>query len=298
VGAKRDPVFGMVLLVGLGGTAAELLQDRALELPPLSERLARRMLESLRSWPLLQGYRGKPAINVERLIEVLMRLSQLIADNPAIVELDINPLLATPDDCLALDARMVLDHQAWTHPPKPYSHLAIRPYPEELSKTIWIKDGDNVLLRPIKPEDEPLWHELLRNCSQDTIHRRFRYMFKATTHEMATRFCFIDYDRELAIVAERIVGGERKLLGVGRLIANTDHTQAEFAVLVADPWQNLGLGSHLIDYCLEICRGWNVEKVVAETAADNHRMIAMFQHRGFTTTFVPPDTVAVTKQLD
>lgn len=297
VGAKRDPVFGMVLLVGMGGTAAEVLQDRALELPPLSERLARRMLESLRSWPLLQGYRGKPAVNVDRLIEVLMRLSQLIADNPAIDELDVNPLLATPDDVLALDARIVLDRQALERPAKPYSHLAIRPYPDEFIKTIRIKDGHSVLLRPIKPEDEPLWHELLRNCSTDTIHRRFRYMFKATTHEMATRFCFIDYDRELAIVAERVEGGQRKLLGVGRLIANTDHTQAEFAVLVADPWQNLGLGSHLIDDCLAICRSWNVQTVVAETAADNHRMIAMFQHRGFTTKFIPPDTIAVIKQL-
>ena len=119
VGAKRDPVFGTVLLVGAGGATAELFQDRALELPPLNERLVRRMLESLRSWPLLQGYRGRPGVNVDRLIEVLMRLSYLVADYPEIVELDVNPLLVTPEDVIALDARIVLDHEAVLHPVVP-----------------------------------------------------------------------------------------------------------------------------------------------------------------------------------
>lgn len=296
VGAKRDPVFGMVLLVGSGGIAAEILQDHALELPPLSERLARQMLESLRAWPLLQGYRGKPGVNVDRLIEVLIRLSYLVADFPEIVELDVNPLLATPDDVIALDARIVLDRRNTSRAREPYAHLAIRPYPEEFVKTAQLKDGASVLLRPIRPEDEPLWHEMVQSCSPETIHRRFLGLFKTTTHEMATRYCFIDYDRELAIVAERAVGGKRKLLGVGRLIANADHTFSEYAVLVADAWQGLGLGSLLTDYCLDICRQWGVRKVIAETAAENHRMVAMFQRRGFTSTLVAPDTIAVAKE--
>lgn len=297
IGAKRDPVFGMVLLVGMGGVTAEIMQDRALELPPLTERLARRMIESLRSWPLLQGYRGKPAVQVDRLIEVLIRLSYLVADHPEITELDVNPLLATPEGSIALDARIVVDRGALAQKQEPYAHLAIRPYPEEFIKGIQLSDGSHVLLRPIKPEDEPLWHDLARACSPDTIHRRFRYMFKATTHEMATRFCFLDYDRELAIVAEKIEGGERKLIGVGRLISNAERTQAEFAILVADPWQGHGLGSILTDYCLEICRRWGVTRVVAETASDNHQMLGMFQRRGFDSRLIPPDTVAVSKQL-
>jgi acetyltransferase len=281
VGARRDSVFGAVLLVGAGGTAAELFQDRALELPPLSERLARRMLESLRSWPLLQGYRGRPAANIDGLIEILMRLSYLVADYPEIKELDVNPLLVTPEDVIALDARIILDHELILNPPRPYSHLAIRPYPEEYTRPAKLKDGMRVLLRPIKPEDEPLWHAMLASCSQESIWFRFRYLFKQTTHEMATRYCFIDYDREIAIVAEVEADDQRKLIGVGRLVADADHTDAEYAVLVADAYQGIGLGSLLTDYCLEICKGWGIGTVVAETAPENHRMLSIFANRGF-----------------
>ncbi len=281
VGATRDPVFGAVLLVGSGGTAAELYQDRALELPPLNDRLVRRMLESLRSWPLLCGYRGKPAANLDRLIEILMRISYLVADYPEILELDVNPLLVTPEDVIALDARIILDHASILQPPRAYSHLAICPYPEHYVKSAKLKDGSQVLLRPIKPEDEPMWHEMLANCSKESIRFRFRYLFKQTTHEMATRFCFIDYDREIAIVAEIQQDDVRRLIGVGRLVADADHTEAEYAVLVADAYQGAGLGSILTDYCLEICQGWGIKTVVAETAPDNHRMVQMFARRGF-----------------
>jgi acetyltransferase len=281
VGAKRDRVFGAVLLVGTGGTAAELFRDRALELPPLSERLSRRMLESLLSWPLLKGYRGRPAANIDRLIEVLMRLSYLVADYPEISELDVNPLLVTPHDVIALDARIILDHQMILNPPRAYSHLAIRPYPDHYARTISLKDGTKILLRPIKPEDEPRWHDLLASCSQESIWYRFRYLFKQTTHEMATRFCFIDYDREIAIVAEIDDGPDRKLVGVGRLVADADHTNADYAVLVADAWQGRGLGSLLTDYCLEICSSWGIDTVVVETTPGNDRMINVFAHRGF-----------------
>lgn len=303
VGAKRDRVFGTVLLVGTGGTAAELHQDRALELPPLSERLARRMLESLVVWPLLQGYRGRPGANVDRLIEMLMRLSYLVADYPEIKELDVNPLLVTPDDVIALDARIVLDHEMILNPPRPYSHLAIRPYPEEFTKSVKLRDGTRVLLRPIKPEDEPMWHDLLANCSQESIRFRFRYLFKETTHEMATRFCFIDYDREIAIVAEIEDDQQRQLIGVGRLVADADHTNAEYAVLVIDAYQGVGLGALLTDYCLEICKVWGIGTVVAETAPENRRMLEIFAKRGFaverpvSAETGPADTVVVRKEL-
>ncbi len=299
VGAKRDPVFGTVLMVGTGGTAAEVFKDRALELPPLSERLARRMLESLRSWPLLQGYRGRPAVNIDRLIEVLMRLSYLVADYPEIAELDVNPLLVTPDDAIALDARIILDHESLLHPVRPYSHLAIRPYPEEYTRSVKLKDGRKVLLRPIKPEDEPMWHELLASCSQQSIWFRFRYLFKQTTHEMATRFCFIDYDREIAIVAELEEDDRRRLIGVGRLVADADRTDAEYAVLVADAFQEAGLGSLLTDYCLEIAKEQGIRKVFAETTPDNPRMIELMKHRDFDLDYsISPDAVIGTRKMD
>ncbi|HEU4366126.1 MAG TPA: bifunctional acetate--CoA ligase family protein/GNAT family N-acetyltransferase [Candidatus Krumholzibacteria bacterium] len=298
VGAKRDPIFGTVLMVGAGGTAAEVFKDRALELPPLSERLARRMLESLRSWPLLQGYRGRPAVNIDRLIEVLMRLSYLVADYPEIKELDVNPLLCTPEDAIALDARIILDHEAVLHPVRAYSHLAIRPYPEEYTRQAKLKDGRKVLLRPIKPEDEPMWHELLANCSPESIWFRFRYLFKQTTHEMATRFCFIDYDREIAIVAELEENDRRKLIGVGRLVADADGNDAEYAVLVVDAYQECGLGAILTDYCIEIAKERGIRKVVAETDPENHRMIELLKHRDFDLDYtVSSDVVLGTRSI-
>lgn len=287
VGAKRDPVFGSVLMVGAGGTQAELFRDRVLELPPLSERLARRMLHSLQTWPLLAGYRGRPPMNVDRLIEVLMRFSYLIADYPEIKELDVNPLLVTPEDVIALDARIVLDRETLIEPVKPYSHLAIRPYPEEFTREAKLNDGREVRLRPIKPEDEPMWHAMLDACSRESLWFRFRHVFQETTHEMATRFCFIDYDREMAIVAEIDSDGERKLVGVGRLVAGADHRDADYAVLVADAWQTQGLGSLITDFCLEIAVKWGVRRVWAEVPADHPRTISLFENRHFT--FSEPD---------
>jgi len=281
LGAKKDPVFGAVIMVGMGGTAAELFRDRALGLPPLNESLARRMLESLKSWPLLQGYRGKPGGNIDRLIEVIMRFSYLVADYPEIKEIDVNPLLVTPEAVIALDARVLVDRDVLVRPTRPYAHLAIRPYPEEFVTERQLKDGTPVILRPIKPEDEPMWHELLAGCSTESIWFRFSYLFKQTTHEMATRYCFIDYDREIGLVAEAEEDGRRKLLGVGRLVADMTHEAAEYAVLVVDRWQGRGLGGLLTDYSLEVARRWGVKSVVAETFKSNARAIATFRNRGF-----------------
>lgn len=298
LGMKRDPVFGPVIMTGFGGIAAEVFQDKALELPPLDERLARRMLESLRVWPLLTGYRGRPVVNVEQLVETLMRFSYFVAHLPELSEVDINPLLVMPQEVVALDARVVVDREALGQGVRPYSHLAIGPYPEELSRLGRLRDGTPVLLRPIRPEDESRWQRLLETSSPESLRQRFRYVFKAATHQMAARFCFIDYDRELAIVAESADGGPRQILGVGRLIADADHQEAEFAVMVGDAWQGRGLGSLLTDECLDLCRRWGIRRVSAETAPDNLRMLGMFQRRGFALDrTVAPDVVVATKDL-
>lgn len=272
VGAKKDPVFGAVMMVGAGGITAEVLADRALELPPLNERLARRMLESLRIRPLLGSYRGRRAVNLDRLVEVLMRFSYLIAENPCIAELDVNPLLVTSEGATALDARVILDLEALAAKPRPYSHLAIRPYPDEYVRPVTLRDGTKILLRPIRPEDEPLWHEHLKKCSQSSIWMRFRYLFKESTHEMATRFCFVDYDRTMAIVAEIGAGDNREIIAVARLVADADHRKAEYAILVSDEWQGRGLGTLMTDYCIELCGSWGMDRVYAETTTDNRRM--------------------------
>jgi acetyltransferase len=280
VGARTDPTFGAVIAVGAGGVSAELMADRVLGLPPLNERLARRMLESLRIWPLLAGHRGRPSVDLDALLDVLMRFSYLVADYPEVTEIEVNPLLAGPEGAVALDARAVVDPGLVGKPPVRFSHLAIRPYPEEFTTEIDTRDGLHAVLRPIKPEDEPLWHAMLEACSPESIHRRFRGFIKHT-HEMATRFCFIDYDRELALVAEVADNGTRKLAGVGRLVADPYHERAEYAVLVADPWQGRGLSDALTDRCLAVAGAWGVRTVYAETEPDNHRMITVMKHHGF-----------------
>jgi len=297
-GVKYDPVFGTVMMVGMGGISAELLKDRCLGFPPLNERLARKMLESLKIWPLLNGYRGRPAANVEKLIETMIRLSYLAADYPEIKELDINPLLVTPDDVIALDARVVIDNDLLGKEIEPYSHLVLRPYPEKLVKTMALKDGTEVIFRPIKPEDEPMWMELLAGCSKESIYSRFRYFFHWASHETATRFCYIDYNREIAIVAEIVEDGRKKLIGVGRLIADPDHETVEYAILITDTWQKKEVGSMLTDYCLDIAKQWNLKRIVAQTTTDNRPMISVFQKRGFKITYSQSDTtVDVVKEL-
>ena len=287
-----------MIMVGMGGVATGVLRDRVVGLPPLNERHVRRMLESLRFWPLLNGYRGRPALHLDRLIEAIIRFSLLIADYPEIKEFDVNPLLVTVDGVTALDAAMVLDKNLPIDGRDLYPHLAIRPCPEEYVRHGRSEDGAAITLRSVRAEDEPMWHELLGGCTPETIRLRFRYLVKSTTHEMAARFCFTDYDREIAIVAESEDDGQRKLMGVGRLVADADHHEAEYAVLVGDAWQGLGLGSLLTDYCLEICEHWNIKKVMAEVAPENDRMLGMFKHRGFKLDHtIASDVVVATKEL-
>lgn len=241
LGIKKDKIFGTVLMVGMGGVTAELFGDKALGFPPLNESLARRMLESLKIYPLLKGYRGSKPKNIDQLIQILIRLSYLAADYPEILELDINPLLVTSAEVIALDGRIVIDREMTRQENHPYAHLALHPYPEKLVKPIKLKDGTNLLLRPIKPEDEPLWIEMIGRCSKESLYSRFRYFFHWQSHEAATRFCYNDYDREIAIVAELSKGNSKKLLGVGRLIADPDHESVEYAILIEDAWQKKNL---------------------------------------------------------
>ncbi|MBX9787295.1 MAG: bifunctional acetate--CoA ligase family protein/GNAT family N-acetyltransferase [Pirellulales bacterium] len=282
LGAKKDPVFGPVIMVGCGGIAAELFHDRALGLPPLNERLALRMLESLQVWPLLTGYRGrKPVAHVNRLIETLLRFSALVADFPEISELDANPVLVRDDQVIVLDARIAIDRAAVERPAPPFAHLAIRPYPSDLSEQHTLPDGTAIVLRPIKPEDEPLWHELLASCSADSLRARFRFMFRTDTHEAAIRFCFVDYDRELTVVAETQLDGQRRLLGVARLVSEVGRPRGEFAVLVGDAWQGRGLGTLLTDYCVRHADRVGVEEIYAITGRENQRMVKIFKSQGF-----------------
>lgn len=277
VGAKKDPVFGPVIMVGAGGTAAEIQRDRALAIPPLSEHLAWRMLKSLRIWPLLNGYRGKSPVNQDDLVRVLMQISYLIADFPEIGELDVNPLLVSPVRALALDARVVVDESAIQTPVREYGHLAIRPYPEKLIQTVTLTDQSEVRLRPICPQDEPFWQEVKQKAGLDSV--RFRQLFSETDHEFAPQFRFIDYDRELAVVAETEVEGKPAFLGLGRLVFDADHDRAEFAFWVSEDWSELN--EVLVSYCLEICQSWGIRQICCELLPDQREQLALLESREF-----------------
>jgi acetyltransferase len=297
LGIKKDPIFGTVLLVGMGGVGAEVFQDTKLAFPPLNERLTRSMIESLKIYPFLKGYRGAPAKDIEKLIEVIIRLSYLAADYPEIVELDINPLLVATNDVIALDARIVIDKELVGKDLPQFSHLLIHPYPDKYTKPAKLADGTTILLRPIKPEDEPLWLDLLGSCSKESIYSRFRYNFHYDSHEIATQFCFIDYVREIAIVAEVTEEGKKKLIGVGRLIADLDHETVEYAVLISDAWQKKELGTLLTEYCVEIARQWHLKRIAAETTKDNQAMITVFRKLGFKVVFNQDTGVSVSLDL-
>jgi acetyltransferase len=286
------------MLAGMGGTGAELFKDSQLGFPPLNERLARLMLESLKIYPLLKGYRGANQKNIEKLLEVIIRMSYLAADYPEIEELDINPLLVTTNDVIALDARIVIDQDKLKEDITPFSHLLIHPYPEKYTKPTKLSDGTPILLRPIKPEDEPMWLDLLGSCSKESIYSRFRYNFHYDSHEVATQFCYIDYAREIGIVAEIKDGENKKLIGVGRLIADLDHETVEYAILISDAWQKKELGTMLTEYCVEIAKNWQLKRVVAETTNDNQPMISVFKKLGFEVVFNQDSTVSVSRKIN
>ncbi|MCX6258044.1 MAG: bifunctional acetate--CoA ligase family protein/GNAT family N-acetyltransferase [Bacteroidia bacterium] len=296
LGIKKDNVFGTVIMVGMGGILAELYQDRTIGFPPLNEALARHMLESLKMYPLLSGYRGSKPKNKARLIETIIRMSYIAADYPEIIELDINPLIVTEDDVLALDARIVIGKTSTSTTNKPYGHLALQPYPEKYVKDIFLENL-KITLRPIKPEDEPLWIRMLSDCSKESIYSRFRYMFHWNSHNIATKFCYIDYDREIAIVAELEEDGIKKLIGVGRLVADSEHETVEYAVLVIDSWQHKDLGNQLTDFCLDIAQKWELHKIVAQTTTDNKAMIRVFEKHGFEIHFNNDETIDIVKEL-
>ena len=297
LGFKKDKLFGTVMLIGMGGITAELINDKRLEFPPLNEKLAMQMLKSLKIYPLLTGYRGSKPKNIDKLIEVMIRLSYMAADYPEIEELDINPLIVAPDDVMALDARIVIDRESIGKDQGYFSHLLLRPYPERLIRPAMLRGDIPIVLRPIKPEDEPLWLEMLGSCSKESIYSRFRYDFHFNSHEVATQFCYIDYTREMGIVAEIDFEGRKRLIGVGRLIADPDLETAEYAVLITDEWQKRELGYILTEYCLEIANMVGINKVSAETTKDNKAMITVFRKMGFEINFNEDSTVSVSKLL-
>jgi acetyltransferase len=284
IGSSIDAQFGPVLLFGTGGQLVEVFKDRALALPPLNGVLARRLMEQTKIYTALRGVRGRPPVDLAALEQLLVRFSQLVVEQPRIKEIDINPLLASPARLLALDARVVLHGPEVKDEDLP--RPAVRPYPIQHVCPFALKDGEQVTIRPIRPEDEPLMVRFHGELSEQSVYYRYFRVFQLNqrvTHERLARLCFIDYDRETALVAVRqdAETGSRELIGVGRMIRVPGTTEAEVAILIADRWQRRGLGGELVKRLIEIARAEKIHRLTADVLLQNRGMIRIFEKLNF-----------------
>ena len=290
IGSSLDPQFGPVLLFGSGGQLVEVYQDRALALPPLNTTLARRMMEQTRIYKALQGVRGRKPIDLAELEQLMVQFSQLVVEQRWIKEIDINPMLASPEQIIALDARVVL-HEPDTQLDQ-LPQLAIRPYPIQYVAPWTLKDGSPVTIRPIRPEDEPLMVQFHQSLSEESIYLRYAHLVKLShriTHERLTRICFIDYDRGIALVIDRKnpVTDQHEILAVARLTKIQGTDEAEFAMLVSDRYQSQGIGSELLRRILHIAREENtnseqpIRRIIADILTENRGMQRVCEKLGF-----------------
>jgi len=281
VGLVEDAVFGPLVAFGQGGTAVEIMRDTSLELPPLNALLARRLMARTRVWQLVQGYRGKPPANIEAIVEMLIRLGQLAADQAEIRELDINPLLADAAGIIAVDARLRI---APAQSPGS-ARLAIAPYPKELGSAERLRDGTVLRLRPLRPEDEPMLHDLAAHMSHEDLRLRFFTPVQGLTHVVAARLSQLDYDRELALLAE----GDGTALGVVHFFADPDKLRAEYAIAVRSDWKGRGVGFLLMNRLIHIARQRGIGELVGEVLRENQPMLQMCRELGFAMVPQPAD---------
>ncbi|MGQ9515130.1 MAG: bifunctional acetate--CoA ligase family protein/GNAT family N-acetyltransferase [Thermoproteota archaeon] len=280
MGCKKDPYFGSVILFGMGGIGVEVFNDFSIGLPPLNQVLAKRVMEDTKVYGILKGYRNKPPADMRQLEETLVRFSDIVVDFPEILEMDVNPLVVSEGKVIALDARIVLDKNAIGQT-DPFRHMIIMPYPEKYIIPWTLRDGTDVLIRPIRPEDDPMWLEFVKGLSEESLRNRFFYVLKEITREMIIRYCNIDYDREIAFVAELKVGGQKKFIGISRLIMDPDKRNGEFAVVVADEYQGKGLGYKLVDMLIGVAQEHDLETIYGLVLSSNKRMLSLCMDLGF-----------------
>ena len=301
IGSSLDPEFGPVLLFGTGGQLVEVFKDRSLALPPLNTTLARRMMEHTKIYTALRGVRGRRSVDIAALERLMVRFSQLVVEQKWIKEVDINPLFASPERLLALDARVIvhgLDARVCDLP-----RPAIRPYPSQYITTWTDEDGTQVVIRPIRPEDEPLLVKFHGTLSDRSVSLRYFHAMKLTArvaHERLIRICFIDYDREMALVADRKnpETGEHEIRGVGRLSKVRGTDEAEFALVVSDPYQGLGLGTELVSRLLQVGRDENISRIFGDILPENIEMQRICEKLHFELTHnVKESLIRVTTKL-
>jgi acetyltransferase len=267
----------------MGGQLVEVFKDRSLALPPLNTTLARRMMERTKIFTALKGVRGRKPVDIAALEQLMVRFSRLVVEQPWVKELDINPLLASPERLLALDARVVLHDPATPEPALP--RPAIRPYPVEYVGEWTMRNGEKVLIRPIRPEDEPAMVRFHESLSERTVYHRYLQVLNLSqrvAHERLIRICFIDYARQMALVAERTdpQTGQKQIIAVARL-QGLGQPEAEFSIVVTDDYQNMGLGTELLRRLIDIGRKEGVKAIIADILAENTAMQRVAERLGF-----------------
>ena len=284
LGSSIDPQFGPVVLFGTGGQLVEVYKDRALALPPLNTTLARRMMQRTRIYEALKGVRGRPPVDLGAVEELLVRFSQLVVEQRWIREIDINPLLASPERLMTLDARVVLHGAEVDEAQLP--KLAIRPYPAQYIQPWKTKKGLSLLIRPIRPEDEPLMVKFHGTLSDRSVYMRYLHPLQLperVAHDRLSRLCFIDYDREMALVAERQneETQEPEILGIGRLSKIHGTLEAEYAILISDQFQGHGLGTELLQRLIRVGRDEGLRRIIAYISPENYPMQNISKRLGF-----------------
>lgn len=281
IGSKKDPIFGPIIVFGMGGVAVELFKDLNVGLPPMNMSLAKRLIEDTKIYTLLKGYRGMEGTDIKTLQFLIYKFAYLVMDFPEIKEIDINPFVVDHEGGVVLDAKVILDEELVKNPIKPNSHLVISPYPTKYTSDFKLKNGKDVIIRPIKPEDEPMEEEMFRKFSRQTQYYRFFGYIGEISHERLVRYTQIDYDREMALIAEAEEDGKKIMIGVVRLVEDHSGEKAEFAIVVEDTYQGLGLGNRFTDIILDIAQERNLKKVYANVLHANTTMLHMFRKRNF-----------------
>lgn len=287
LGMTSDPVLGPVIVFGAGGVDVEALQDRAVTLPPLNHYLARDLIRRTRVATLLGPFRNRPPIDMDALENVLLRLSEMVCELPWLAEIDINPLLVDEHGALALDARIVIAPRVPTA--DRYGHMAIHPYPAHLVTRWQLPSGNDVLIRPIRPEDADLTQGFVRSLSEESKYFRFMDAVRELSPTMLARLTQIDYTREMALLALTEIDGREVELGVARYAINPDAESCEFALVVDDRWQKQGIGHKLMDVLMDVARSKGLKVMEGEVLKTNRPMLKLVEALGFHIEVHPED---------
>jgi acetyltransferase len=297
IGVVRDEVFGPAVSFGLGGTLVEVMRDRGIALPPLNEFLARRLIQHTKAAKLLESTRGAPAVDSDALVKMLLRVSEMATELPEIVEMDMNPVIASPDGVVAVDARIVVE--PYNEAARPFDHMAIHPYPRDLVQRGEMSDGSSLVIRPIRPEDAIMEREFVNGLSERSRYLRFMYALQEISPETLSRFTQIDYDREMALIAVAGPKDEEKIVGVARYYTLPDPKDCEFAIVVADDWQHRGIARRLMAALVEAARDGRHTRMIGTVLKENQRMLKFVKSLGFEveTSSEDPQLMAVSLDL-